>query len=71
MKDRKFTITISGSFVVFIVTLIYMWYNDAWEGMQIYLVLYVVFALTAILEKLFEGRTHVPEIKKLKGKEHE
>lgn len=71
MKDRKFTITISGSFVVFIVALIYTWYNDAWEGMQIYLVLYLLFALTAILEKLFEGRTHVPEIKKLKGKEHE
>jgi hypothetical protein len=71
MKDRKFTITISGSFVVFIVALIYTWYNDVWEGVQIYLVLYLLFALTAILEKLFECRTHVPEIKKLKGKEHE
>ena len=71
MKDRKFTITMSGSFILMLAVLAVAWYNDAWEGMQIYLVLYVLFALTTILEKLFEGRTHVPEIKKLKGKEHE
>ena len=71
MKDRKFTITMSGSFILMLAVLAVAWYNDAWEAVQIYLVLYVLFALTAILEKLFEGRTHVPEIKKLKGKEHE
>lgn len=71
MKDRKFTITMSGSFIVMLVVLAVAWHNDAWEGMQIYLVLYVLFALTAILEKLFEGRAHVPKIKKLKGNEHE
>lgn len=70
MKDRKFTITLTGSFVIFILALIVTLYNDAWEGMWFYFMLYVIFGLPAILVHVFKGNSRVSDIKKLKGKDH-